>query len=374
MTPLPLLDADGVTVGRAALAEAIAGQPIKQHLIHETVVAELAARRAGSASTLTRGKVRGGGAKPWRQKGTGRARQGSIRSPQWTGGGIVFGPTPRSYGGKVNRKVRAQAFRAALRAQAERGTAALMDPTGWDAPSTKRAAEYLRQASDALGGRPLLIVLEDADSVEGRSFRNLAGVLVLAAVELETVDVVAARAILVERAVWERICGGPAEVEAVEPKRKPKPRKKATPKATPKTVAPPPEPEAEAAAEAEPEAAEPEAAEPEAAEPEAAEPEAAEPEAAEAAIVEEPAPAEPEAPVEEPVAEEEPAAEEPAEPVAEEPVEEEKPAPKPRAKKPPAKKPPAKKPAAKKPAAKKPPAKAPAAEEPAAEADGEEAS
>ena len=358
MTPLPLLDADGVTVGRAALAEAIAGQPIKQHLIHETVVAELAARRAGSASTLTRGKVRGGGAKPWRQKGTGRARQGSIRSPQWTGGGIVFGPTPRTYGGKVNRKVRAQAFRAALRAQAERGTAALMDPTGWDAPSTKRAAEYLRQASDALGGRPLLIVLEDADSVEGRSFRNLAGVLVLAAVELETVDVVAARAILVERAVWERICGGPAEVEAVEPKRKPKPRKKATPKATPKTVAPPPEPEAEAAAEAEPEAAEPEA---------------AEPEAAEAAIVEEPAPAEPEAPVEEPVAEEEPAAEEPAEPVAEEPVEEEKPAPKPRAKKPPAKKPPAKKPAAKKPAAKKAPAKEPA-EEPAAEADGEEAS
>ena len=344
MTPLPLLDADGVTVGRAALAEAIAGQPIKQHLIHETVVAELAARRAGSASTLTRGKVRGGGAKPWRQKGTGRARQGSIRSPQWTGGGIVFGPTPRSYGGKVNRKVRAQAFRAALRAQAERGTAALMDPTGWDAPSTKRAAEYLRQASDALGGRPLLIVLEDADSVEGRSFRNLAGVLVLAAVELETVDVVAARAILV----------GPAEVEAVEPKRKPKPRKKATPKATPKTVAPPPEPEAEAAAEAEPEAAEPEA---------------AAPEAAEAAIVEEPAPAEPEAPVEEPVAEEEPAAEEPAEPVAEEPVEEEKPAPKPRAKKPPAKKP-----AAKKPAAKKAPAKEPAAEEPAAEADGEEAS
>ncbi len=119
--------------------------------------------------------MRGGGAKPWRQKGTGRARQGSIRSPQWTGGGIVFGPTPRSYGGKVNRKVRAQAFRAALRAQAERGTAALMDPTGWDAPSTKRAAEYLRQASDAIGGRPLLIVLEDADSVEARSFRNLRG-------------------------------------------------------------------------------------------------------------------------------------------------------------------------------------------------------
>ena len=88
---LPLLNADGVTVGRASVAEAIAGQPIKQHLIHETVVAELAARRAGTHSTLTRGKVRGGGAKPWRQKGTGRARQGSIRAPHFAGGGTTPG-------------------------------------------------------------------------------------------------------------------------------------------------------------------------------------------------------------------------------------------------------------------------------------------
>jgi large subunit ribosomal protein L4 len=342
VTPLPLLDADGVTVGRAAVAEAIASQPIKQHLIHETVVAELAARRTGSASTLTRGRVRGGGSKPWRQKGTGRSRQGSIRAPQWAGGGIAFGPQPRSFGGKVNRKVRQQAFRAALRAQAERGSAALMDRTGWETPSTKRAAEYLRQASDAVGERPLLLVVEDLDSVEARSFRNLAGVTVLAAAELETVDVVAARAILIERSVWERLAGGPAEVEAVEPKRKPKPRKKAKPKTTPKTVTPPPEPEA-----------------------------AAEPEAAEAAIVEEPAPAEPEAPVEEEPAPEEAAAEdepEPVaeEPVAEEPVAEEEPAPTP--------KPRARKPAAKKPPARKPPAKKPAAEEPEAGADGEEAS
>ena len=134
---------------RAELATAIAEQPIKQHLIHETVIAELAARRAGSHSTLTRGKVRGGGAKPWRQKGTGRARQGSTRAPHWTGGGIVFGPTPRTYGGKVNRKVRQQAFRAALRAQVERGSAAVMDPTGWDdALHASAALEYLRQAPD----------------------------------------------------------------------------------------------------------------------------------------------------------------------------------------------------------------------------------
>jgi large subunit ribosomal protein L4 len=226
VTAIPVLDADGLAAGRAALASPIAQQPIKQHIIHETVVAEMAARRAGTHSTLTRGKVRGGGAKPWRQKGTGRARQGSTRAPHWTGGGIVFGPTPRSHGGKVNRKVRQQAFRAALRAQVERGSAAIMGATGWETPSTRRAIEYLRQAPDGLAVRPLLVVVEDLDSVETRSFRNIVGVYILAGVELETVDIVAARAILVERAVWERLAGEPAEVEAVTPA----PKKKAAPR------------------------------------------------------------------------------------------------------------------------------------------------
>jgi large subunit ribosomal protein L4 len=288
VTPIPLLNADGVTVGRAALAAAIADQPIKQHVIHETVVAELAARRAGTHSTLTRGKVRGGGAKPWRQKGTGRARQGSNRAPHWTGGGIVFGPTPRSYGGKVNRKVRQQAFRAALRAQADRGSAALMDPTGWDTPSTKRAVEYLRQAPDGLVARPLLVVVEDLDSVEARSFRNLPGVYVLEAAELQTVDIVAARAILVERSVWERLAGGPSEVEAVEPKPKPKPKPKAKPKPKPRA-----KPKAAPAADDEPAAEAEPATEPE----------------TEASTVEQ-APEAPE--VEEPAAEEAPEVEEPA--------------------------------------------------------------
>jgi large subunit ribosomal protein L4 len=306
VTPVPLLSPEGVVVGRAALASPIAEQPIKQHIIHETVVAELAARRAGSASTRTRGQVRGGGTKPWRQKGTGRARQGSNRAPHWTGGGVVFGPSPRSYGGKVNRKVRQQAFRAALRAHAERGSAALMDPTGWETPSTKRAVEYLRQASDALVERPLLLVVEDWQSVEARSFRNVPGVYVLEGAELETVDVVGARALLVERSVWERIAGGPTEVEAVEAKPKPKPRKKAPPKRPP-APAPVEEPVAE---------------EPAAEEPVPEEPVPEEP-VAEAVA----APAEPEA-VEAPV----------GEPTVEEaPVEEEAPAPKrSRARKPPA--------------------------------------
>jgi large subunit ribosomal protein L4 len=333
VTPVPLLNGDGVTVGKASLAPAIADQPIKQHLIHETVVAELAARRAGTHSTRNRAAVRGGGSKPWRQKGTGRARQGSTRAPQWAGGGIVFGPTPRSYGGKVNRKVRQQAFRAALRAHADRGSAALMDPAGWEAPSTKRAVEYLRQAPDGLAVRPLLVVVEDLDSVEARSFRNLAGVHVLAGDELETVDAVAAKAILVERSVWERLAGEPSEVEAVTPKPKPAPKPKPKPRAKPKPAPAPEEAAAEEEAEA-PEAAveaEAEAEAPEAVEeapkprrsrarkaPAAEEPEAAEvPEAAE-----EPA-AEPEP--EEPAAEEaeEATADDAAEPDAAEPADEE---------------------------------------------------
>jgi large subunit ribosomal protein L4 len=223
MASLPVLDSEGLAAGNAALAPAIAEQPIKQHLIHETVIAELAARRAGTHSTLTRGKVRGGGAKPWRQKGTGRARQGSSRAPHWTGGGIVFGPSPRSYGGKVNRKVRQQAFRAALRAHVERGSAALMDVTGWEEPSTKRGLEYLRQAPDGIAARPLLVVVDDVQSVVARSLRNIDGVYVLAGIELETVDVVATRSILFEKAVWERITRGDVEVEAVSPKPKAKP-------------------------------------------------------------------------------------------------------------------------------------------------------
>ena len=113
-------------------------------LVHESVRAELAARRQGTHATKTRGNVRGGGAKPWRQKGTGRARAGSSRSPIWTGGGIVFGPSPRHYTFKVNRKERRAALRSALSVHAERGSIAVFDPAPFvDTPSTKKAAELL---------------------------------------------------------------------------------------------------------------------------------------------------------------------------------------------------------------------------------------
>src|ERR671921_2173478 len=119
-------------------------QPFNGPLVHEVVVAELAARRQGTHSTKTRGVVSGGGAKPWRQKGTGRARAGSSRSPIWTGGGTVFGPQPRHYTFKVNRKERRAALRSALSIHAERESLAVFDATkGFDEPSTKAAASLL---------------------------------------------------------------------------------------------------------------------------------------------------------------------------------------------------------------------------------------
>src|SRR3954462_12675581 len=125
---------------KLTLDDAVFGAPFNGPLVHETVIAELAARRQGTHSTRTRGMVRGGGAKPWRQKGTGRARQGTIRAPQWTGGGVVFGPSPRHYTVKVNRKARKAALRSALSLHAERGSLFGLDAGGFDAPPTKQAA------------------------------------------------------------------------------------------------------------------------------------------------------------------------------------------------------------------------------------------
>ncbi len=204
MSPLQILGAGAIASGELELAPGLAGQEIKPHLIHEVVVQELAARRGGNASTKTRSDARGGGAKPWRQKGTGRARQGSIRAPQWAGGGVVFGPHPRSYGGKVNRKVQIQAWRGALKAHVERGSIALLD-AAFEGPSTKAAKEFLDKAPEGLQARPLLVVVEALDSDAAKSFRNLRDVYVLESWELETVDVMAARSLLVERASWDRL-------------------------------------------------------------------------------------------------------------------------------------------------------------------------
>ncbi|MDP4620849.1 MAG: 50S ribosomal protein L4 [Thermoleophilia bacterium] len=209
-----LLSNTGSASGSADIGAELAAQDIKPHLIHEAVTAEMAWRRAGTASTKTRSDVRGGGAKPWRQKGTGRARAGSNRSPIWTGGGVVFGPHPRSYGGKINRKAHRQAFRSALKAHVERGSIAVMEPTGWATPSTKRAAEYLAKAPEDMAARPLLVVVTESASPEALSFRNMRDVRVIEARDIETVDIMAGRSVLVEREVWDRWNGAAAPANA----------------------------------------------------------------------------------------------------------------------------------------------------------------
>ena len=176
------------------LDDAAFGAAFNGPLVHESVRAELAAQRQGTSSTKTRGEVRGGGSKPWRQKGTGRARAGSTRSPIWTGGGTVFGPKPRHYTFKVNRKERRAALRSVPSVHAERETLAILDPSGFDQPSTKKAAELL---GDWAGGGSVLVVLAEEQARVALSFRNLPLVSVLPATGVGVADLVGAARLLV---------------------------------------------------------------------------------------------------------------------------------------------------------------------------------
>jgi large subunit ribosomal protein L4 len=193
MADAPVLGASGQAV---PLDAAAFGAPFNGPLVHESVRAELAARRRGTHATKTRGQVRGGGAKPWRQKGTGRARAGSTRSPIWVGGGTIFGPSPRRYTFKVNRKERRAALRSALSVHAERGSIAIFDPAPFDTPSTKRAAALLGSSGLAT---PSLIVLTDGQERAALSFRNLERVSVLPVSMVGVADLIGAAAVVCSR-------------------------------------------------------------------------------------------------------------------------------------------------------------------------------
>ena len=173
------------------------GARFNEGLVHECVRAELNAARHGTAATRSRGEVRGGGAKPWRQKGTGRARAGSIRSPIWTGGGAAFGPSPRRYTVKVNRKARRAAFRSALSLHAERGSIAVVDAGAFDAPATKQAADTLAKWDQPA---PTLVALADDEAAAAKSFRNLARVSVLPASAVGVAELVGAASLVVSEA------------------------------------------------------------------------------------------------------------------------------------------------------------------------------
>jgi large subunit ribosomal protein L4 len=177
-----------------SLEEAIFAAEVKPHLLHETVRAELNARRAGTRGAKSRGLVAGGRSKPWRQKGTGRARAGTIRAPQFTGGGVAFPPVMRSFEVKVNRKARRAAFRAALSQHAARGTLAVVAGSAFDAPSTKRARKLLEDWGQET---PTLVVVTEDEEVLTKSFRNLPRVLVTVPGELEVASVLWARSLLI---------------------------------------------------------------------------------------------------------------------------------------------------------------------------------
>jgi large subunit ribosomal protein L4 len=192
----PLLDADGEKTQDVALEEAVFGGEVKPHLVHEAVRAEQNARRAGTFATKSRGLVSGGRSKPWRQKGTGRARAGTVRAAQFTGGGHAFAKVPRTFVQKVNRKAAKAALRSALASHASAGSLALLDAASFEEPSTRVARELLEAAGLA---EPVLVVLGPEEDVAAKSFRNLPRVAVALPSELEVGAVVWARSLLVSQ-------------------------------------------------------------------------------------------------------------------------------------------------------------------------------
>ena len=195
--PVPLLDATGRSSNELELSDAVFGADVKQHLLHETVRAEAAAARAGTHAAKSRGLVSGGRAKPWRQKGTGRARAGTVRAAQFTGGGHAFAKVPRTFVLKVNRKAARAAFRSALASHAQAGSLALLDAGAFDEPSTRTARALLESAGLA---EPVLVVLTPDEAAVAKSFRNLPRVAVAVPTELEVGAVVWARSLLVSEA------------------------------------------------------------------------------------------------------------------------------------------------------------------------------
>jgi large subunit ribosomal protein L4 len=200
----PVLDSSGKKSKDITLEAAVFGADVKPHLVHETVRAELNARRAGSHAAKSRGLVAGGRSKPWRQKGTGRARAGTTRAPHWTGGGVAFPPTPRSYDVKVNKKVRRAALRAALSAHAGEGTLGVVPDDVFDVPSTNRAAELLHSWGKDF---PVLIVAEDEQENVIKSFRNLVGVYLVSSAETEVAELVWAKSVLTTESALQQLEG-----------------------------------------------------------------------------------------------------------------------------------------------------------------------
>jgi large subunit ribosomal protein L4 len=187
---------------KADLPKEIFAEPFHQSLVHEAARADLNARRRGTASTLTRGEVSFTTAKAWRQKGTGRARVGSLGVPNRFGGGVAFGPKPRKYTVKVNRKARRRAMRSALSVHAERGSVAVLDPSAYETPSTKAAAQALEEWG---AKRPTLVVLIGEEIGALKSFRNIDRVTVAEVGAIGVADVIGAASLVISEAALEAL-------------------------------------------------------------------------------------------------------------------------------------------------------------------------
>jgi large subunit ribosomal protein L4 len=194
---------------RADLPTALFSEPFHESLVHEAARADLAARRRGTHSSLTRGEVAMTTAKAWRQKGTGRARAGALSVPHRYGGGVAFGPKPRHYNVKVNRKARRRALRAALTVHAERDTVAVVDGSAFESPSTQQAAKGL----DGWGAeRPALVVLGAEEDAAAKSFRNIDGVTVALASSAGVADVIRAASLVVSEEALKELASRAGEV------------------------------------------------------------------------------------------------------------------------------------------------------------------
>ena len=199
----PVLDSAGKKSKDLTLDANVFGAEVKAHLVYEAVRAEMNAGRAGTRAVKSRGLVAGGRSKPWRQKGTGRARAGTTRAPHWTGGGVTFALST-TFGGKVNRKERKAALRSALSAHADEGTLGVLADDAFDAPSTKTAAGLV----EAWGKqRPLIVIAGEEQEAVARSFRNLEGAVVVTPAEVEVASIVWARSLLVTQGALEQVQG-----------------------------------------------------------------------------------------------------------------------------------------------------------------------
>ena len=187
MPEIKVLNMEGKEVSTLTLSEEVFGQPLNEALIHQVVVAQAANKRQGTKSALTRSEVRGGGIKPWRQKGTGRARQGSIRSPQWTGGGVVFAPKPRDFSKDINVKMRRNALRSALSTKVADGEFVVLDKIELKDAKTKLVAEMLKNLNMA---KSVLVILPEKDEMFLRAGANIEKLSVTYADLLNVTEVV----------------------------------------------------------------------------------------------------------------------------------------------------------------------------------------